>query len=53
MLMNEIIKECISKHRPIYLETSTIKNIPWYKKFGFTIYNTPDLEYQLYFMKKK
>jgi GNAT superfamily N-acetyltransferase len=49
-LMKEIIKESESIHRPIFLETSTIKNIPWYKKLGFKIYNELDLGYKLFFM---
>lgn len=52
-LMNEVIREAASKQRPIYLETSTLKNIPWYEKFGFAIYNELDLGYKLFFMKKE
>jgi len=52
-LLSEVIKEGISKQRPIYLETSTVKNIPWYEKFGFKIYNELDLSYRLFFMKKE
>jgi hypothetical protein len=52
-LLNEVIKEGLSKQRPIYLETSTLKNIPWYEKFGFKIYNKLDLSYRLFFMKKE
>lgn len=52
-LMREVIKEAVSKQRPIYLETSTVKNIPWYEKFGFTIYQELDLGYRLVFMKKE
>jgi len=51
-LMQDVIKEGIKKKRSIYLETSTLKNIPWYEKFGFTIYNELDLGYRLFFMKK-
>lgn len=51
-LMKDVIKEGIKKKRAIYLETSTLKNIPWYEKFGFTIYNELDLGYRLFFMKK-
>jgi ribosomal protein S18 acetylase RimI-like enzyme len=50
-LLGEIIKEGFSKGRPVYLETSTVKNIPWYEKFGFKIYNELDLSYRLFFMK--
>lgn len=52
-LMGEIINEATSKQRPIYLETSTLKNIPWYEKFGFKIYNELDFGYKLFFMKKE
>ena len=51
-LMAEIIKNAASKGRPLLLETSTLKNIPWYKRFGFTVYYELDLGYRLYFLKK-
>lgn len=50
-LMKEIIEDSQTQQRPIYLETSTLKNLPWYKKFGFEIYNELDLSYKLYFLK--
>lgn len=50
-LMKEIIEESQRKQRPIYLETSTLKNLPWYKKFGFEIYSELELSYKLYFLK--
>jgi ribosomal protein S18 acetylase RimI-like enzyme len=52
-LMAEVIKHAASKQRPVFLETSTLKNIPWYKRFGFTVYNELDLGYRLYFLKKE
>jgi hypothetical protein len=51
-LLLDVVKEGLSKRRTICLETSTISNIPWYKKFGFTIYNELDLGYKLFFLKK-
>jgi len=51
--LNEIIADSLLKKRPIYLETSTLKNIPWYKKFGFDVYNELDLTYKLFFLKKE
>ncbi len=51
-LMAEVIEEGRSKQRPVYLETSTLINIPWYEKFGFKIYNELDLGYKLVFMKR-
>ena len=52
-LLNEVIKDSESKKRSIYLETSTMKNLPWYKKFGFDVYNELDLSYKLFFLKKE
>jgi len=52
-LIKEVIEEAYSKQRPVYLETSTLKNIPWYEKFGFTIYDELNLGYPLFFMKKE
>jgi hypothetical protein len=53
VLIKEVIEEAHSKQRPVYLETSTLKNISWYEKYGFTIYNELDLGYPLFFMKKE
>jgi ribosomal protein S18 acetylase RimI-like enzyme len=36
---------------PIYLETSTEKNIPLYKRFNFQEYKTIDLDYRIYLFK--
>jgi len=52
VLLSEIIDESNSDKRTICLETSTIKNLPWYQKFGFNIYNELDLGYKLFFLKK-
>jgi ribosomal protein S18 acetylase RimI-like enzyme len=52
-LLKDVIKEAKSKNRPIYLETSTLKNIPWYEKFGFIIYDKLDFGYDLFCMKKE
>lgn len=51
-LMNEITSEAKKQNRQICLETSTLKNIPWYEKFGFTIYHQFDFGYELFSMKK-
>lgn len=51
-LMNEIITEGVKQNRTICLETSTLKNIPWYEKNGFKIYRELDFGYTLYCMKK-
>lgn len=50
-LLQEIISDAEAMDRPIYLETSTLKNLPWYKKFGFKIFDELNLSYTLYFLK--
>ncbi|MGY4383924.1 hypothetical protein ACVWYN_000950 [Pedobacter sp. UYP24] len=52
-LLDEIIKDSNAMKRPIYLETSTVTNLPWYKKFGFEIYNELDLGYKLFSLKRE
>lgn len=52
-LMKQIISESEKLNRPIYLETSTDKNIPWYQKFGFQIYRELDFGYKLYCLRRK
>ena len=52
-LLQEVIEDAKIHKRSIYLETSTLKNIPWYKKFGFDIYNELDLGYNLFFLKRE
>ncbi len=51
-LLKEIISESVSDKRTICLETSTLKNLPWYQKFRFIIYNELDLGYKLFFLKR-
>lgn len=51
-LLRNVIAEGEKENRVMCLETSTEKNIPWYKKFGFTIYQELDFGYRLYCMKK-
>jgi ribosomal protein S18 acetylase RimI-like enzyme len=51
-LLSEIIAEAEREGRIICLETSTLKNIPWYQKFGFKVYNELDLGYKLFFLKR-
>lgn len=52
-LLQFLLKDSNSKKRKAYLETSTIKNLPWYKKAGFSIYNELDFGYTLYFLKSE
>jgi len=50
-LLQDLINEGQKQKRAVYLETSTLKNIPWYQRFGFEIYNEIDLGYKLFFLK--
>ncbi len=50
--LKEVIEEGAKLNRLVCLETSTEKNIPWYERFGFEIYNELNFGYRLYFMKK-
>lgn len=51
-LLNEVIEDSRLKQRAIYLETSTLRNLPWYEKFGFKIYYEADLGYKLFFLNR-
>lgn len=51
-LLTEIIQDAEQQNRTLCLETSTEKNIPWYQKFGFTIYNELDIGYKLFFLRR-
>lgn len=51
-LMREILADADQMRRPIYLETSTLKNIPWYQKFGFEVYGELDFGYKLFLLRR-
>lgn len=51
-LLEEIIHESETHGRPIYLETSVDRNLPWYKKYGFEIFQTLELTYRLYMLRR-
>lgn len=50
LLLESILEESKQMKRMVCLETSTLKNLPWYQKFGFKIYHEEDLGYKLYFL---
>ncbi|MCL4639013.1 MAG: GNAT family N-acetyltransferase, partial [Olivibacter sp.] len=50
-LLNDVMKRASDNGQSIYLETSTDRNLPWYRKHGFTIYNKIDFGYTLYLLK--
>lgn len=51
-LLTEIIDDSKKQGRPIYLETSVNRNLAWYKKYGFEIFQTLDLSYTIYMLRK-
>jgi ribosomal protein S18 acetylase RimI-like enzyme len=53
LLLNDVLKECDIKQRPVYLETSVLKNIAWYEKHGFHVYDKLNFDYTLYFLTKE
>jgi ribosomal protein S18 acetylase RimI-like enzyme len=50
--LQEIVGEYERRQRPIYLETSMQRNLPFYKKFGFEIFRSLELTYTLYQLRK-
>lgn len=53
LLLSELVADAHTKQIPIYLETSTIKNIAWYEKFGFQVFHKLNFGYNLFFLQKK
>jgi len=51
-LLKDVINMNEKKERPIYLETSVDKNLPWYKSFGFEIYQELNLGYNLFLLRR-
>ncbi len=51
-LLETLLKRADELGRLVCLETSTVRNLPWYEKNGFEIYHQLDLGYSLYFMKR-
>jgi ribosomal protein S18 acetylase RimI-like enzyme len=50
--IKEVIDKCEKERRPIYLETSVERNLPFYKRFGFEIFQSLDLSYKLYHLRR-
>ena len=50
-MLQEVLRH--SADLPVYLETSMPKNLPWYQRFGFEIYDELDLGYTLYFLRRQ
>jgi len=52
-LLAEMIAKSDAMKRPVFLETSTLRNLPWYKKFGFEVYSELDFGYKLFCLKRE
>ncbi|RKR83410.1 acetyltransferase (GNAT) family protein [Mucilaginibacter gracilis] len=50
-LLKEVLGHATGLGLPVYLETSTERNLSWYEKHGFAVYDTLDLGYILHFLK--
>lgn len=50
LLLESILEESKKMKRIVCLETSTLRNLPWYEKFGFKIYHEEEIGYKLYFL---
>jgi len=51
-LMIEMMEKEAADGRRIYLETSTLVNIPWYEKLGFEVYKRLNVGYELFFLRR-
>ena len=51
-LLEDVIHESWVQGRPIYLETSVNKNLPWYSRFGFETYQTIDFDFKLFMLRR-
>lgn len=50
--LQEVLQKCDKKQRPVYLETSTVRNLPWYQKYDFEIFNELNFSYPLYMLRR-
>lgn len=52
--LNELVREDISRNRPLFLETSTQQNLSLYQKLGFQIYQQLEIAgHMLYLMRRE
>jgi len=52
-LLSDIITLSDEMNLPVCLETSTLKNLPWYERFNFYHYDQLEFDYTLYFFKRE
>jgi len=50
-MLQMVLADAKQMGRPVYLETSTLENLPWYKRFGFTVYGEMNFGYKLFLLK--
>ncbi len=50
-LLQTVMDHYHAQQRPIYLETSTRRNLPWYQRFGFEVYGELNFPYPLYLLR--
>ena len=50
-LLKCVIADAVQQNLPVYLETSTERNLLWYERYGFVEYDKLDLSYTLHFLK--
>ncbi len=50
-LLSMLLNQAEQMGRTVCLETSTARNIPWYQKNGFKVYDKINLGYELFFLK--
>jgi len=53
-LLSEVVSYCEELEKDIYLETSTIRNIPFYQRHNFKVVNkiSSELPYELFILKR-
>lgn len=49
-LLEEVLVDANNNNLPIFLETSVKRNIAWYARVGFQVYDYLDLGYKLFFL---
>ena len=52
-MLSDIVERANELQRPVYLETSMVQNLPFYKTMGFEIYQEIDISYVIYLLKRE
>jgi len=50
-LLQQVLAHCKTFKVPLCLETSTMRNLPWYQQLGFKLYHTLEGDYKLFFLR--